>query len=105
MLAPSFVNSIPVSAAETPTPASVHLRIMETTDLHANMVNFDYYSLKEDNTLGFAKTASLIKQARTESDNSLLFDNGDVLQGNPLGDYVAKVSNGVLMKPTQFMTL
>jgi len=92
ILAPSFVNAIlPVSAAETPTPASVHLRIMETTDLHANMVNYDYYSLKEDNTLGFAKTASLIKQARTEADNSLLFDNGDVLQGNPFGDYIAKV--------------
>ncbi len=71
--------------------APVKLRIMETTDLHANMVNYDYYSLKEDNSVGFAKTATLIKQARTEVDNSLLFDNGDLLQGNPLGDYVAKV--------------
>lgn len=91
ILTPSFANVITVSAAETEAvPAPVQLRIMETTDLHANMVNYDYYSLKEDNTLGFAKTASLIKSARGEVDNSLLFDNGDLLQGTPLGDYVAK---------------
>ena len=69
----------------------VKLRILETTDIHVNLANYDYYQDSETNKYGLVKTASLIKQARSESKNSLLFDNGDLLQGNPLGDYVAKV--------------
>ncbi|WP_044879462.1 bifunctional 2',3'-cyclic-nucleotide 2'-phosphodiesterase/3'-nucleotidase [Paenibacillus sp. IHBB 10380] len=71
--------------------AIAKLRIMETTDLHVNVVNYDYYADKDTDQYGFAKTASLIKAARKEAKNSLLFDNGDLIQGNPLGDYVAKV--------------
>lgn len=66
------------------------LRIMETTDIHVNLMDYDYYQDKPSLTLGLAKTAGLIKQARGEVKNSLLFDNGDLLQGNPLGDYIAK---------------
>ncbi|MFP6845177.1 MAG: bifunctional 2',3'-cyclic-nucleotide 2'-phosphodiesterase/3'-nucleotidase [Thalassolituus sp.] len=77
-----------------PAPASsstVTLRIMETTDLHANVMNFNYYQNAQDDTVGLVKTASLIDAARAEVDNSVLVDNGDLLQGSPLGDYVAKV--------------
>ena len=70
--------------------AKVKLRVLETTDIHVHVVGYDYYSDKKSNTLGLAKTASLIKAARGEVKNSLLFDNGDLLQGNPLGDYIAK---------------
>jgi 2',3'-cyclic-nucleotide 2'-phosphodiesterase / 3'-nucleotidase len=69
----------------------VKLRILETTDIHVNLANYDYYQDKETNSYGLVKTATLIKNARQEVNNSLLFDNGDLLQGNPLGDYVAKV--------------
>ncbi|WP_412103392.1 bifunctional 2',3'-cyclic-nucleotide 2'-phosphodiesterase/3'-nucleotidase [Rossellomorea aquimaris] len=69
----------------------VKLRIFETTDIHVNLANYDYYQDKETNSYGLVKTATLIKNAREEVNNSLLFDNGDLLQGNPLGDYVAKV--------------
>ncbi|XXM72040.1 bifunctional 2',3'-cyclic-nucleotide 2'-phosphodiesterase/3'-nucleotidase [Lysinibacillus sphaericus] len=69
----------------------VKLRILETTDIHVNLANYDYYQDKETNSYGLVKTATLIKNAREEAANSLLFDNGDLLQGNPLGDYVAKV--------------
>ncbi|MDR0269062.1 bifunctional 2',3'-cyclic-nucleotide 2'-phosphodiesterase/3'-nucleotidase [Paenibacillus sp.] len=72
--------------------SKVKLRLMETTDLHVNMVNYDYYSDKPTDQYGFAKTASLINAARKEAQNNLLFDNGDLLQGNPLGDYKAKVN-------------
>ena len=34
-------------------------------------------------------TAALIAAARAEAPNTLLFDNGDVIQGTPLGDYAA----------------
>ncbi|MGR3765866.1 bifunctional 2',3'-cyclic-nucleotide 2'-phosphodiesterase/3'-nucleotidase [Rossellomorea sp. NS-SX7] len=69
----------------------VKLRILETTDIHVNLANYDYYQDKETNSYGLVKTATLIKNAREEVNNSLLFDNGDLIQGNPLGDYVAKV--------------
>ena len=41
--------------------------------------------------MGLVKTASLIEQARSEVENSVLVDNGDLLQGSPLGDYYAKI--------------
>ncbi|WP_100332344.1 bifunctional 2',3'-cyclic-nucleotide 2'-phosphodiesterase/3'-nucleotidase [Bacillus xiapuensis] len=69
----------------------VKLRLLETTDIHVNLMNYDYYQDKEVDKYGLARTASLIKDAREESANSMLFDNGDLIQGNPLGDYVAKV--------------
>jgi 2',3'-cyclic-nucleotide 2'-phosphodiesterase/3'-nucleotidase len=69
----------------------VRLRILETTDLHMNLLSYDYYQDKVTDQYGLARAISLIKAARTEAPNSLLFDNGDLLQGNPMGDYVAKV--------------
>ncbi len=71
--------------------AEIRLRILETTDVHMHLLNHDYYQDKVTDEYGLAKTISLIKAARAEASNSLLFDNGDLLQGNPLGDYVARV--------------
>ncbi len=72
--------------------AEVRLRLLETTDLHMNLLSYDYYQDNDTDQYGLARTVSLIKAARTEVPNSLLFDNGDLLQGNPMGDYIAKVS-------------
>ncbi|WP_322989764.1 metallophosphoesterase, partial [Hoeflea sp.] len=66
-----------------------HLRIMETTDLHVHVFPYDYYGDKPNDTMGLARTASIIDQNRAEARNSILIDNGDFLQGNPMGDYVA----------------
>ena len=78
----------PVSAAQETT---LKLRLLQTTDLHTNILNYDYYQDKETDEFGLVKTASLIKKAREEAANSILIDNGDLIQGNPLGDYVAKI--------------
>lgn len=66
-----------------------HLRIMETTDLHVHVFAYDYYGDKPNDTMGLARTASIIDQIRSEASNSILVDNGDFLQGNPMGDYIA----------------
>jgi 2',3'-cyclic-nucleotide 2'-phosphodiesterase/3'-nucleotidase len=66
-----------------------HLRLMETTDIHVNVFPYDYYADKPNDTMGLARTATIIDTIRTEAANSLLIDNGDVLQGNPMGDYMA----------------
>ncbi|WP_343464015.1 bifunctional 2',3'-cyclic-nucleotide 2'-phosphodiesterase/3'-nucleotidase [Pantoea sp.] len=69
--------------------ATVDLRILETTDLHSNMMDFDYYKDTPTEKFGLVRTATLIKQARAEVKNSVLVDNGDLIQGSPLGDYMA----------------
>jgi 2',3'-cyclic-nucleotide 2'-phosphodiesterase/3'-nucleotidase len=70
---------------------TLQLRILGTTDLHVHMLAWDYYQDKPTDEYGLARTATLIKAARAEARNTLLFDNGDLLQGNPLGDVMARV--------------
>ncbi|MDM8520913.1 bifunctional 2',3'-cyclic-nucleotide 2'-phosphodiesterase/3'-nucleotidase [Anaerolineales bacterium HSG6] len=70
--------------------ATISLRLMETSDLHVNLINYDYFRDEQNDGLGLAKTATLIKQARAEATNSLLIDNGDLIQGSPMGDYIAR---------------
>jgi 2',3'-cyclic-nucleotide 2'-phosphodiesterase / 3'-nucleotidase len=71
--------------------AELKLRIMETTDLHMNFLNYDYYQDKPTDAFGMNRTIPLIKAARAEATNTLLFDNGDLIQGNPLGDVIARI--------------
>ncbi len=66
-----------------------HLRILSTTDLHCHVFPYDYYADRPSDTFGLARTASIIEGIRAEATNTLLVDNGDYLQGNPMGDYVA----------------
>ncbi|MER2089008.1 MAG: bifunctional 2',3'-cyclic-nucleotide 2'-phosphodiesterase/3'-nucleotidase [Sporosarcina sp.] len=85
--------------SKEPPKKSVSLRILGTSDLHTNFVNYDYYQDKVSNEVGLAKTGVLIEQARAESPNNLLFDNGDLIQGTPLGGYkvtVEKLEKGEL---------
>ncbi len=70
------------------------LRVLGTTDIHVNLLNYDYYQDKRVDEFGLAKTATLIKAARAEAPNTLLFDNGDLLQGSPLGDVMARGGAG-----------
>ena len=67
----------------------LRLRLICLTDLHANLYPYDYYRDRPDNSVGLARAASLIVGARGECSNCLLFDNGDILQGTPLGDVAA----------------
>ncbi|MBV6676880.1 bifunctional 2',3'-cyclic-nucleotide 2'-phosphodiesterase/3'-nucleotidase [Bacillus thuringiensis] len=76
-------------ADENTGESTVKLRILETSDIHVNLMNYDYYQTKTDNKVGLVQTATLVNKAREEVKNSVLFDDGDALQGTPLGDYVA----------------
>ncbi|SUT92087.1 2',3'-cyclic-nucleotide 2'-phosphodiesterase [Actinobacillus lignieresii] len=67
------------------------LRIIATTDIHSFLTDFDYYKDAPTEKFGFTRTASLIEQARKEVKNSVLVDNGDLIQGNPIADYQAAV--------------
>ncbi|NWK68225.1 bifunctional 2',3'-cyclic-nucleotide 2'-phosphodiesterase/3'-nucleotidase [Bacillus paramycoides] len=80
-------------AEEKTGESTVNLRILETSDIHVNLMNYDYYQTKTDNKVGLVQTATLVNKAREEAKNSVLFDDGDALQGTPLGDYVANKIN------------
>jgi 2',3'-cyclic-nucleotide 2'-phosphodiesterase / 3'-nucleotidase len=67
------------------------IAVLETTDLHSNVLSYDYYKLAEDQDLGLARAATLIRDARKQFANTLLFDDGDTIQGTALADYQALV--------------
>ncbi|WP_120634000.1 bifunctional 2',3'-cyclic-nucleotide 2'-phosphodiesterase/3'-nucleotidase [Ruegeria sp. EL01] len=83
-------NQRPSRPVQTKAPSG-HIRILATTDLHMNLTSFDYYSDKPDPSLGLTRTASLIRAAKRQAQDGLvlLFDNGDSLQGTPLGEWAA----------------
>ena len=68
----------------------LRLRLLGLTDLHANLYPYDYYRDCPDDSVGLARVASLVAEARAEATNCLLFDDGDILQGTPLGDLAAE---------------
>ena len=69
--------------------AAAHLRVIATTDLHVHLLGYDYYSDRPNPGGGLEGLARLIEAARAEAPASLLLDNGDFLQGTPMGDIVA----------------
>jgi 2',3'-cyclic-nucleotide 2'-phosphodiesterase/3'-nucleotidase len=88
--------SLPVLAAKPskrpPAPGtSAVLAVLETTDLHSNLVGYDYYKLAPEPSHGMDRTATLIHEARKEFPNTILLDNGDTIQGTALADYQAQV--------------
>jgi 2',3'-cyclic-nucleotide 2'-phosphodiesterase/3'-nucleotidase len=90
-LALAGCSTLPWRAGRVPDGASAKVAILETTDIHANVLSYDYYQSKDDPTVGFERTATLIRRARAEYPNHFLFDSGDTIQGSVLADYQALV--------------
>ena len=86
MLLP-FNNS---EAEELHNPIKAKLKILQTTDIHANILDYDYKNNNRTIEFGLSRTASLIQKIRSQTDNTLLFDVGDMIKGNALADYIAK---------------
>ncbi len=75
--------SAPAGAAE--------LVIMATTDIHANIYPWDYYANQPSANVGLAKIYTLVKEIRSAHPNTLLLDNGDLIQGTPLASYLVNM--------------
>lgn len=73
--------------------ARARLRVIATTDLHTHLMPFDYFAQRPAPGLGLAPAAGLAARLAAEAARgggaALLVDNGDFLQGAPLGDFVA----------------
>jgi 2',3'-cyclic-nucleotide 2'-phosphodiesterase / 3'-nucleotidase len=78
-----------ISPANPTTSPELTLRLIATSDLHACLLPYDYCANRPVSGRSLSDISRQIAQARAEVPNSLLFDNGDFLQGNPLADYVA----------------
>ena len=82
-----------------PKPAKRYsFTVMGTTDLHGNVLNWDYFTDKEfddkaHNDVGLAKISTLVEQVRAAKGrrNTLLIDAGDTIQGTQLSYYYAKI--------------
>lgn len=90
MTAHQRTSAAPIDAC--PAGQTARLRILATSDLHMNLGSFDYYSDRPDPTVGLTRVASLIKAARRDAQDALvvLFDNGDSIQGTPIGDLAVR---------------
>jgi 2',3'-cyclic-nucleotide 2'-phosphodiesterase/3'-nucleotidase len=76
----------------------VRLTVLGTTDLHGNVLNWDYFKNAEftdsrSNDIGVAKASSIIKAVKAEvgAERTLTIDAGDTIQGTPLAYYFAKI--------------
>jgi 2',3'-cyclic-nucleotide 2'-phosphodiesterase/3'-nucleotidase len=84
---------------------TLRLRLLATSDLHMQLLDFDYTRDQHSEGGSLAKLAGLIAQARKDADLCLLLDNGDTLQGTPMGDLLAKSANGSVHPMAQAMNL
>ncbi|PJG84456.1 2',3'-cyclic-nucleotide 2'-phosphodiesterase [Conservatibacter flavescens] len=82
-----LILGMPAYSFSTTATTQAQLRVIATTDLHSFLTDFDYYKDAPTEKFGFTRAASLIEQARKEVKNSVLVDNGDLIQGNPIADY------------------
>ena len=80
------------TAPAKPITSPLHLTILATTDIHANVRAYDYYKDAPVDHYGLSKAATLVKEERKKQLTAMLVDTGDLIQGSPLGDVVARVS-------------
>ncbi|WP_051350628.1 5'-nucleotidase C-terminal domain-containing protein [Caloramator sp. ALD01] len=70
------------------------ISIVATSDVHGNVLNFDYATGKPpvdskgvEIGQGLAKVSTFVKNLRAQNPNVMLIDNGDTIQGTPLVYY------------------
>ena len=85
---PASIRTLPAAAhAPQSSIGDFRLRVLATSDLHVHITPWDYFADRANASAGLARTATLIAAARAEVGASVLLDNGDFLQGSPMGDY------------------
>jgi 2',3'-cyclic-nucleotide 2'-phosphodiesterase/3'-nucleotidase len=80
------------------TKDAFRLTVLGTTDLHGNVLNWDYFKDAEyddarHNDVGLAKISTLINSVRADHGvcSTLTLDAGDTIQGTPLSYFYTKV--------------
>lgn len=72
----------------------MHVRLLATSDLHMQLIAYDYVNDRQTGGDSLSRLATLIRDAQDEAAETgaicLLLDNGDTLQGTPLGIHIAR---------------
>ncbi len=66
----------------------VDLRILATTDLHMHLLPQDDFTGRPAPGRGLAGVATLVDRERATHPNTVLLDNGDVLNGSPAAEFL-----------------
>ncbi|HJU75367.1 MAG TPA: 5'-nucleotidase C-terminal domain-containing protein, partial [Gemmatimonadaceae bacterium] len=75
---------------------TVEIVIAATTDVHGRLRAWDYYTARADSLRGLSRAATIIDSIRqANSGRVVLVDAGDLLQGNPLTHFAARVDTTV----------
>jgi 2',3'-cyclic-nucleotide 2'-phosphodiesterase/3'-nucleotidase len=72
--------------------------VLVTSDLHGNLVGWDYFIAAPAN-LGLSRVSTLVNKERKKNPNNLLLDDGDILQGTPLDTYYSSVNKDWKIHP------
>jgi 2',3'-cyclic-nucleotide 2'-phosphodiesterase/3'-nucleotidase len=76
-----------------PAAESVDIVIAGTTDTHGRLRAWDYYRNVPEQSLGLTRLATVVDSIRAANPGRvLLLDAGDILQGNPMAEFVARDS-------------
>lgn len=65
------------------------LYIFATSDIHGYIGPTDYLADNKSTNLGLAKAAGVIESVRKQHENVIYIDNGDLIQGSALAQYLA----------------
>lgn len=71
----------------------VAITVLQTSDLHANLLPWDY-ARGAEGAWGLARVATRIREIRKTAPNVLLLDGGDTIQGAPTGWLEARRPSG-----------
>ena len=85
LLATTVAAPVATQAAETR-----DLVILGTSDIHGNVDNYDYFTdsvASGSSERGLTKIQTYVNDVRAANPNTILIDNGDTIQGNPLAYY------------------
>jgi 5'-nucleotidase len=65
----------------------VNISILHTNDLHCHIEPFGADNMKFAGKGGLARISAIVKSVKSENQNTLLFDAGDMFQGTPYYNY------------------
>jgi 2',3'-cyclic-nucleotide 2'-phosphodiesterase (5'-nucleotidase family) len=72
------------------TNTETKLIVLSTTDIHGHVFPWNYYANEPDEAHSMLKAATIVDSIRSIHSNTLLFDAGDWLQGNPFAEFFAR---------------